>query len=68
LEALEKCGLIPLNHAMVIKRIPSIIKTAEIMYNVDQVLLKKLEVQRFGDRQKKRPREKKILSGVQQAR
>jgi hypothetical protein len=62
-KAFEKCGLIPLNRAKVIERIPSTTKTAEIAHGVDQVLLKKLEIRRFGDGQKKRPRGKKIPAG-----
>ncbi len=59
----EKCGLIPLNHAKVIKSFPSTTKTAEITHGVGQVLLKMLEIRRFGDGQKNRPRGKKIPTG-----
>jgi hypothetical protein len=62
-KAFEKCGLILLNCAKVIERIPSTTKTAEIAHGVNQVLLKKLKIRRFGDGQKKRPREKKIPAG-----
>ena len=62
-KAFEKCGLAPLNRIKVTERIPSVQRTAEIAQHVDQLLLEKLQVRRFGDGKKKKPRGKKLPAG-----
>ena len=61
--AFEKCGLVPLNRQKVLERIPSILQTKEIAKNIDGVLLKKLQVRRFGEGKKKKPRGTKVPAG-----
>jgi hypothetical protein len=62
-KAFEKCGLVPINRQKVLDRIPSVVGTQDIAHHVDQALLKKLEVRRFGDGPKKQPRGKKVPAG-----
>jgi hypothetical protein len=62
-KAFEKCGLFPLNRQKVLERIPSVEESQQIARNVDSILLKKLEVRRFGEGGKKKPRGKKIPAG-----
>jgi hypothetical protein len=50
--------LAPINRDKVLDRIPSILKS-----HVDQVLLEKLEVRRFGDEKTKKGRGKKVPAG-----
>ncbi len=61
--AFEKCGIFPINRQKVLDRIPSALETQEIAHHVDQALLKKLEVRRFGDGTKRKPRGKKLPAG-----
>lgn len=61
--AFERCGLYPLDPSKVTVRIPDVASTKEIARHVDEVLLKTLEVRRFGDK-KKVPRGKKIPAGM----
>ena len=58
--AFERCGLFPINSVEVTERISHAITTQEIAQYVDKVLLKTLEVQRFGDPVKKVLRGNKI--------
>lgn len=61
-KAFEKTGLFPVNRQKVLERIPSVLDSAAIASNIDQALLKKLEVRRFGSGTKK-PRGKKVPAG-----
>lgn len=61
--AFEKCGLAPVNREKVLDRLPSIEHSQEIARNIDAVLLKKLEVRRFGELKKKQQRGKKVPAG-----
>ena len=61
--AFGKCGLYPLNPQEVQNRIPSIVDSQAIERNLDNTLLKTLELRRFGD-QSKKPRGQKIPAGV----
>jgi hypothetical protein len=54
--------LYPVCCEKVIERIPSILQTQDIARNLDQALLKKLEVRRFGDG-KRKPRGQKVPAG-----
>jgi hypothetical protein len=65
--AFEKCGLFPIDREKVLSRIPSIQSSEAIARHVDAVLLKKLEVRRFGDG-KKKPRGKKVPAGQSYSR
>ncbi len=60
--AFEKCSLFPIDREKVLLRIPSIQSSEAIARHVDAVLLKNLEVRRFGDG-KKKPRCKKVPAG-----
>ncbi len=62
MQAFEKCGLFPINADKVLERIPSRERTEEIAANVDQILLKTLEVRRF-DTGTKTPRGPKVPAG-----
>jgi hypothetical protein len=62
-KAFEKCGLVPINRQKVLDRIPNVVQSKEIARHVDNALLKKLEVRRFGDGPKKQPRGKKVPAG-----
>jgi hypothetical protein len=62
-KAFEKCGLCPINRQKVLDRIPSVLESEDIARNLDQQLLKKLEVRRFGEGPKKKPRGKKVPAG-----
>jgi len=61
--AFRKCGLYPLNHQEVLNRIPSIVDSQAIARNLDDSLLKTLELRRFGDQSKKKPRGQKLPPG-----
>jgi len=61
--AFAKCGISPLNRDKVLERIPTTLRAPEIARHVDGILLKKLEVRRFGDK-KKVARGKKIPAGT----
>ncbi len=62
-KAFEKCGIVPVNRQKVLERIPTVLQTEEIARHVDAHLLKNLEVRRFGDSGKKKPRGKKVPAG-----
>jgi hypothetical protein len=62
-KAFEKCGLVPVNRQKVLERLPSTAESHGIARNLDSVLLKRLEVRRFGDGTKKKPRGKKVPAG-----
>jgi hypothetical protein len=62
-KAFEKCGIVPVNRQKVLERIPTVLQTEEIARHVDANLLKNLEVRRFGDSGKKKPRGKKVPAG-----
>jgi hypothetical protein len=66
--AFEKCGLVPLNRNKVLERIPSVKDTHTIARNLDASLLQKLEVRRFGDQSRKKPRGKKVPAGQSYSR
>jgi hypothetical protein len=66
--AFEKCGLVPLNRNKVLERIPSVKDTHTIARILDASLLKKLEVRRFGDQSRKKPRGKKVPAGQSYSR
>ncbi len=53
LNAFVNCGLYTICCEKVIEKIPCILQTQDIARNLDQALLKKLEVCRFGDGKKK---------------
>jgi len=61
--AFRKCGLYPLNRQEVLNRIPSIVDSQAIAKNLDDTLLKTLELRRFGDQSKKKPRGQKLPAG-----
>ena len=65
MQAFEKCGLFPINADKVLERIPSRERTEEIAANVDQILLKTLEVRRF-DTGTKTPRGPKVPAGSEE--
>jgi hypothetical protein len=58
----EKSLLVPLNCQKVLERLLSIAKPQYISRNLDSVLLKGLEVKRFGQGTKKKPRGEKDLA------
>jgi hypothetical protein len=60
--AFRKCGLAPLNRDEVLQRIPSILSSQQIAKHVDQQLVEKLEVRRFGA-PKRKGRGPKIPAG-----
>ncbi len=62
-KAFEKCGLFPVNKEKVLERIPSIKTSQNVAHHIDTALLKKLEVRRFGDASRKKPRGKKVPAG-----
>jgi hypothetical protein len=62
-KAFERCGLIPINPEKVLELIPSVVRTTEAARHLDAALLKRLEVRRFGELSKKRPRGKKVPAG-----
>lgn len=62
-KAFEKCGLYPINRDKVLDRIPTVLNRQEIASHMDHLVLKKLEVRRFGDQKKKTVRGKKIPAG-----
>lgn len=62
-KAFEKCGLFPINSVKVTERIPSIVTTQEAATHIDQALLKKFDVRRFGESSRRKPRGKKIPAG-----
>jgi len=51
--AFEKCGIYPINPEKVLSRLPTELASQEIASNVDESLLKTLEVRRYGDGKKK---------------
>jgi len=57
--AFRKYGLYPIDRNEVLVRIPSILTTKAMVSDLDASLLKTLEVRRFGDPSKKKPRGKK---------
>jgi hypothetical protein len=62
-KAFEKCGLCPINREKVLDRLPSIVESEEIARHIDSTLLKRLEMRRFGEASKKKPRGKKTPAG-----
>ncbi len=62
-KAFEKCGFCPINCEKVLQRIPSTLKSETITRHLDSALLKKLEVRRFVDAIRKKPRGKKVPAG-----
>jgi hypothetical protein len=56
-------GLIPMNPKKVLELIPSVVRTTEAARYLDTALLKRLEMRRFGESSKKRPRGKKVPAG-----
>lgn len=62
-KAFEKCGLFPVNKEKVLERIPSIKTSQNVAHHIDTALLKNLEVRRFGDASRKKPRGKKVPAG-----
>jgi hypothetical protein len=62
-EAFRKCGLAPLNREEVLQRIPSSLTSQQIARHLDQQLVEKLEVRRFGDVPKRKGRGPKIAPG-----
>jgi hypothetical protein len=58
-KAFEKCSLCPIKREKALDRLPSIVESEEIAHHIDSALLKKLEVRRFGEASKKKPRGKK---------
>jgi hypothetical protein len=58
--AFKKCGLCPLDPAKAVERIPHVLSSNSIAQDVDASLLKKLETERFGTGDKKKPRGKKL--------
>jgi len=71
INAFEKCGLHPINPERPMEKIPTSMDAEDIAKGVDRELLKRLEIRRFGDPAKKRPRGKGVpagasLSGVNQ--
>jgi hypothetical protein len=62
-KAFERCGLYPINRAKVLERIPASMQVAEIAQHMDKQLISKLEIRRFGEGQKKKPRGRKIPAG-----
>jgi hypothetical protein len=52
-----------LNPEKVLEMIPSVVKTAEAARHLDKALLQRLEIRRFGDPSKKRPRGQKVPAG-----
>jgi hypothetical protein len=63
LQTFEGCRLIPVNPEKVLEMIPSVAKTAESARHLDAALLHRLEVRRFGEASKKRPRGQKVPAG-----
>jgi hypothetical protein len=61
-KAFEKCGLYPINQEKVLERIPSVVQSQSVARHLDEALLKKLEVRRFGEG-KKKPRGQKVPAG-----
>jgi hypothetical protein len=59
----RKCELYPLNLQEVLNRIPSIMDSQAIERNLNDALLKTLELRRFEDQSKKKPRGQKIPAG-----
>jgi Mg-chelatase subunit ChlI len=49
-----------LNPEKVLEMIPSVVKTAEVARHLDKALLQRLEIRRFDDPSKKRPRGQKV--------
>jgi hypothetical protein len=66
--AFEKCGLYPINRTKVLERIPNSIQVVQVAQHVDKELIRRLEVRRFGESQKKKPRGKKIPAGQSHTR
>lgn len=62
-KAFEKCGLFPINKEKVLERIPSTLRSEVVASHIDKALLKTLEVRRFGEKAKKKPRGQKIPAG-----
>jgi hypothetical protein len=58
--AFKKCGLVPVNREKVLERLPSIQESHVTARHLDATLLEKLEVRRFGEKNKKKPRGKKV--------
>jgi hypothetical protein len=63
LNAFRKCGIYPVNREEVLAMILSAADTQKITKDIDAILLKKLEVRRFGEGKKRQPRGKKIPAG-----
>jgi hypothetical protein len=59
----RKCELYPLNRQEVLNRIPSIMDSQTIERNLNDTLLKTLELRRFEDQSKKKPRGQKFPAG-----
>ncbi len=62
-KAIEKCGLVPLNRQKVLESLLSTAESNSIACYLDSALPRRLEVQRFGEGTKKKPRGKKVLAG-----
>lgn len=62
--AFRACGIYPLNVDRALRDIPTVSQSKEIATNLDSLLLKKLERQRFGDKKKKVPRGKQLPAGA----
>ncbi len=52
-----------MNPEKVLEMIPSVVKTAEAARHLDKALLQRLEIRRFSDPSKKRPRGHKVPVG-----
>lgn len=62
--AFEKCGLVPLNPQKVLERLPTVQNTKDMCTDLDQVVLQRLEANRYGKGVKAgRPKGKKIPAG-----
>ncbi len=59
----EKCGLCSVNREKILQRIPSTLESETTARHLDSALLKKLEVRRFCDARRKKPRGKKVPAG-----
>jgi len=61
--AFAKCGISPINSTKVTERIPSAVSSQEAATHLDQALIERLEVRRFGEGNRRRPRGKKLPAG-----
>lgn len=63
INAFAKCGLYPVDPERPLQSIPDAISSEEIASHIDQQLMKKLEVRRFGDQKKRVSRGPKVPPG-----